>query len=504
MESTIILSICIPTYNRGSLLFHCLKSITEQDIFRNTSKIEIVISDNASEDWTKNIVEFFIRQHPHKIHYHQNKENIQDRNFETALSLGRGTFLKLVNDSFIFHDGALEAMVHIIEKYSRERPILFFSNGNIRKGDIIPCSSLDEFITEASYLITWTGGFGLWHDDFERRKDFSRYAGKRLAQTEVLLSAVASTRKSVIDNRTFCHVQYVWNKGGYNIAEVFGRNYLTLLYSYVKNGYISPDVFCHEKKILLKNHILPYYYSTENRFLKNGLYKYIYNFYYSNPYFYYYTSKWFFKFIIKSIKYKLFIKKNHKKTWRRNNKHNYTNTTIKFPENEVCVGKNSYGTLNIHIYTPKKENIIIGNFVSIAENVHIHGGGEHPYKGFSTYPFKVMMLNEKAEAHSKGPVIIDDDVWIGFGATILSGVTIGRGAIIAASSVVTHDVEPYSIVAGNPARPIKYRFSEDIRKKLADKSFVFLNKISILRSHKVLYTELTDDNVDDIIKEIFR
>lgn len=114
-----------------------------------------------------------------------------------------------------------------------------------------------------------------------------------------------------------------------------------------------------------------------------------------------------------------------------------------------------------------------------------------------------MMLNEKVEAHSKGPVIIDDDVWIGFGATILSGVTIGKGAIVAAASVVIHDVEPYSIVAGNPARPIKYRFSESVRKKLADKSFVFLKEDSIFRESDILYTELTEKNADNILKKIF-
>ena len=64
------------------------------------------------------------------------------------------------------------------------------------------------------------------------------------------------------------------------------------------------------------------------------------------------------------------------------------------------------------------------------------------------------------EATSKGDIIVQDDVWIGYGATILSGLTIGQGAVIAAGSVVTKDVTPYSVVAGVPARVIKYHFGE--------------------------------------------
>jgi virginiamycin A acetyltransferase len=67
---------------------------------------------------------------------------------------------------------------------------------------------------------------------------------------------------------------------------------------------------------------------------------------------------------------------------------------------------------------------------------------------------------------SKGDIIVENDVWIGSKATILSGVTIHSGSVIGASSVVTKDVPPYSIVAGNPAKVVKYRFPHDIIKKL--------------------------------------
>jgi acetyltransferase-like isoleucine patch superfamily enzyme len=117
----------------------------------------------------------------------------------------------------------------------------------------------------------------------------------------------------------------------------------------------------------------------------------------------------------------------------------------------------------------------IGAFCSIADGVKIYTGkGSHRANYVTTYPFGFIYKEEfphdshKQLLDDKGDVIIGNDVWIGQNATIMSGVTIGDGAVIASNSHVVKNVEPYSMVGGNPAQLIKYRFSKEIIEKLLE------------------------------------
>lgn len=124
------------------------------------------------------------------------------------------------------------------------------------------------------------------------------------------------------------------------------------------------------------------------------------------------------------------------------------------------LGKHSYIVGEIDIRFPEDGKLTIGNFCSIAENVVIFLGGEHNTKSISTFPFdrRLNLPVSNETAFSKGDVIIGNDVWIGKGVIILSGRTIADGAVIGAYSVVTKDVGPYEIWAGNPARFRRKRF----------------------------------------------
>ena len=113
------------------------------------------------------------------------------------------------------------------------------------------------------------------------------------------------------------------------------------------------------------------------------------------------------------------------------------------------------------------DKLRIGKFCMIASDVtFIMNGASHLSDALSTYPFAIFggdwagAMDGKTYP-SKGDTVIGNDVWIGYGATIMPGVTIGDGAIIATKSVVTKDVAPYAIVGGNPAKEIRKRFSEE-------------------------------------------
>lgn len=118
------------------------------------------------------------------------------------------------------------------------------------------------------------------------------------------------------------------------------------------------------------------------------------------------------------------------------------------------------------------DKLIIGKFCMIASDVKfIMNGANHLTNALTTYPFAIFgngweNAMENKSYPKKGDINIGNDVWIGYNATIMAGVTIGDGAIIATNATVIKDVEPYSIVGGNPAQEIKKRFSEATISKL--------------------------------------
>lgn len=182
----------------------------------------------------------------------------------------------------------------------------------------------------------------------------------------------------------------------------------------------------------------------------------------------------------------------------------YVKPTVKNPN--ILVGDFTYIADSefekhvTHFYPWIGDRLIIGKFCQIAAGVEfVMNGANHQMNAVSTFPFYTlegwdMLPPKQADMPLKGDTVIGNDVWIGQNAVILPGVQIGNGAIIGANAVVGSNVEPYTIVIGNPAKPLRKRFDEELIVLLQewcwwDKSIAEINE---------LIPVLTDSDLDEV------
>ena len=178
------------------------------------------------------------------------------------------------------------------------------------------------------------------------------------------------------------------------------------------------------------------------------------------------------------------------------------------PSKIILTGRHSYGIKHINIRSwGEGAHLFIGGFCSIADNQTIFLGGNHRSDWSTTFPFGHISNEEfpagKINGHghpvTKGHVKIENDVWVGSGCTIMSGIKIGSGSILAAKSVVVKDVEPYTIVGGNPAKQIKQRFPKHIIHQLLKIKWWDRSDDQINRIVPLLQMTLTDEILAKII-----
>lgn len=205
--------------------------------------------------------------------------------------------------------------------------------------------------------------------------------------------------------------------------------------------------------------------------------------------------------VLRQKKYEYLVRKS-KREFRKRNPHNNLQLNSSLPVDYIEAGKASYGPLNISYGSPEEFHLKIGSYVSISPNVLFLLANEHNTNTISTFPFLNQRFGMGAEAKSKGNIIVEDDVYIGSNAIICSGVHIHRGVVIAAGAVVTKDVPPYAVVAGVPAKVVKYRFNESIINRLMQVDIVKLFNSFTKADVDFIYDEdLTIDKLDSFINE---
>lgn len=279
-----LLSICIPTYNRAEYLEDTLKSIISDDAF--SLEIEIIISDNASQDRTRQLGEEYALKYKNIIYY-RNEENIEDRNFFLALSRGKGKYVRLCNDTLHFKKGVLDMMLHQIEIGSEDTPLFFIqnisflSNVNVQKTII----GKQGLIENLSFWITWIGNFGGWRKSLGAIENPDKYANLKLPQVDWFFQLLSNDKALVFFGDLFDSI-YPNKKGGYNFFYVFIVNYLFLIKKNVSNIFVIEK----EKYRLFRYHILPFYYRLlilkQDKFDIIGAHSIIMKYYWWCPYMY--------------------------------------------------------------------------------------------------------------------------------------------------------------------------------------------------------------------------
>ena len=240
-NNTILLSLCIPTYNRVGTLTVMLERVVHDPDFNE--EVEIVISDNCSTDDTEAQIRRMASEYPN-IKYYRNSENVQDRNFYLALSRGRGRYLKLLNDYILFKVGGLGIMKDYIRKCESEDVNLFFYS-NLRKpyrrSKEVQIENVDSFVRIINNKITWITNFGVWKKNFEELRYDDELWKTQLAQMDWTLHEV-SLRKSLVVNYHCYETLVVPNKKmSYAFFIPHVVNYYGIYKIYMERGLISKE-----------------------------------------------------------------------------------------------------------------------------------------------------------------------------------------------------------------------------------------------------------------------
>jgi abequosyltransferase len=287
---TYLLSICIPTFNRAELLKKTLFSIFSQNA--NLDEFEVVISDNCSTDHTEEIVMEFKKKYENINYIKLLVPIYSDNNIVNSLSKGKGEFLKLCNDTALFEVGSISSIVEVIKDNIVQRPIIFFSNLDIKQGNYHD-TGFNKFIRINSYLSTSILSIGIWKQDYNNLDNINNAFEYNLPALNLLRKCFKLKSSFLVFNSRIFTIQYVKDKGGYNIVDVFVSKYLgKVLRSEYQNRNISLFTFEFEKIKVLVKFIAPWLKTLKKKnsgftFGIDGANQKLFKIYYYNPLFYF-------------------------------------------------------------------------------------------------------------------------------------------------------------------------------------------------------------------------
>ncbi len=457
-----VISVIMPVYNGAEWLDESIQSILQQTY----TGFELILVNDESTDNSFDIIEKYAKQDARVIAF-SNKNSGPGESLNFGIRQARGKYLCFIDQDDRYHPEYLDKMLTAIIKYETDFVVCygryFFSNGALGRRIEYPyfeegkhtlacfedkCRLFDSFFPQWTKIIS---------KDFVL-KHHILFPGRHNKVHDVpfhMLCVWFAASFAVVQDELYFHrlhdkqithdIVYDFATGyleSFKDLEVYAKQYLPKdrnFIDYAMNLFI-PQASKRQKRYMFFKR---WQYGFREKLKRIFYYKKCKN-------------------DVEITRILCFVvkKKKLKKAFM----------PLPVPMVANC-GRHSYCASAVSVANPKET--VIGNFVSIGENVRL-GHGEHPLNFLSTSPyfyfdvlgFKNSSMPSYNEFWHYEPIIVGSDVWIGDGVFVKNGVKIGTGSVIAAHSVVTKDVPPYAIVAGVPAKVIRYRFSDSIIEKL--------------------------------------
>ena len=511
-----VLSLCLPTYNRAHCLreqFNRLLTLKQEDLAR----MEIIISDNCSTDETPQVVNDYRERIP--FTYLRNTENIgSNRNFLQCLRKASGKYIWLLGDDDYLQTTHISTLLNHLEQ--NDYGMVHINMQHNDKITFHEYEQLDDFLVDIHVWITFMSA-NIDNTRLVQNLELENYAQSWILQVPAHLNAALKGRKNLLVNLPFFDAAAeIKSNGGYNVFEVFVKNLVSIYNKFEEHGISANTLMLLKNRIsdfifpYYFNYVLlkkPNHFKLDNaqpilmeylgpvRIFFSGI-----KFLFSPKMIGHWIRKIarFIQKILRPIRkivsflcaniflvlwpeslakgWKKFrtaiISRRFRRRVAQCGKCNVEGIDFLSGGRYICIGRqfNSLKGLRLECIPQEGQmpQLIIGNNVNFNSRVHIgvinrveignnvllgsnvlitdHSHGQTDWQSLQTPP-------RLRSLYSKGPVVIEDDVWIGENACILPGVHIGKGAVVGAGAIVTHDVAASSVVAGTPAKVISQK-----------------------------------------------
>lgn len=287
----ILLSICIPTFNRAKYLKSNLEALF-REIDGKNMPIEIIVSDNCSTDDTENTVRgFIIKGLP--LNYIKNSINLgMDGNFAQCYREAKGKYVLALGDDDYLIEGMLEKLISILE--SGDYGLVHLHPRGIAELSTKEFTDTNCFLEEISFWITYITS-NIVNKTYIEKYNFEQYFGSYLAIVPLYLkAALGHNQNLMVYDRIFKDGSDIKSNGGYNFFKVFVINYLNIWKDFLKSGRIKRKLYYRIKKDIFRKYLLfnaynLLYLKTKNNYNLEGSILFLIRTYFYHPYFYYYT-----------------------------------------------------------------------------------------------------------------------------------------------------------------------------------------------------------------------